>query len=67
MEETASASADNGAPEISERKYPTNLKLLMIGPSAVGKSSLLLRFTDDDFLTVSNRALQLLGQPLSSA
>lgn len=53
MEETASASADNGAPEIAERKYPTNLKLLMIGPSAVGKSSLLLRFTDDDFLTVS--------------
>lgn len=67
MEETASASADNGAPEIAERKYPTNLKLLMIGPSAVGKSSLLLRFTDDDFLTVSGRALQLLGEPLSSA
>ncbi|KAL7424768.1 Ras-related protein Rab-18-B [Cryptotrichosporon argae] len=29
--------------------YPTNLKLLLIGNSSVGKSSLLLRFTDDDF------------------
>lgn len=54
MEGTASSSAyDGAAPEVPEKKYPTNLKLLMIGPSAVGKSSLLLRFTDDDFLTVS--------------
>ncbi|CED84213.1 ras-domain-containing protein [Phaffia rhodozyma] len=29
---------------------PPNLKLLLIGNSSVGKSSLLLRFTDDDFL-----------------
>ncbi|WVQ85108.1 hypothetical protein IAT38_007273 [Cryptococcus sp. DSM 104549] len=33
--------------------YPSglNLKLLLIGNSSVGKSSLLLRFTDDEFLT----------------
>ncbi|KAL7411772.1 P-loop containing nucleoside triphosphate hydrolase protein [Mrakia frigida] len=29
---------------------PPNLKILLIGNSSVGKSSLLLRFTDDDFL-----------------
>ncbi|OCF38409.1 hypothetical protein I317_07823 [Kwoniella heveanensis CBS 569] len=29
----------------------TNLKLLLIGNSSVGKSSLLLRFTDDEFLS----------------
>lgn len=34
-----------------ERTYPSNLKLLLIGNSSVGKSSLLLRFTDDDFLS----------------
>ncbi|KAJ9126230.1 Ras- protein Rab-18A [Naganishia onofrii] len=34
-----------------EKSYPSNLKLLLIGNSAVGKSSLLLRFTDDDFLS----------------
>ncbi|KAI5452564.1 Ras- protein Rab-18 [Naganishia albida] len=33
-----------------DRPYPSNLKLLLIGNSAVGKSSLLLRFTDDGFL-----------------
>ncbi|KAK8866067.1 hypothetical protein IAR55_001218 [Kwoniella newhampshirensis] len=33
--------------------YPSglNLKLLLIGNSSVGKSSLLLRFTDDEFLS----------------
>ncbi|ORX36054.1 ras-domain-containing protein [Kockovaella imperatae] len=30
---------------------PMNLKLLLIGNSSVGKSSLLLRFTDDEFLS----------------
>jgi len=35
----------------NEQTYPTNLKLLLIGNSSVGKSSLLLRFTDDDFLS----------------
>lgn len=29
---------------------PPNLKLLLIGNSSVGKSSLLLRFTDDEYL-----------------
>ncbi|GHJ89826.1 hypothetical protein NliqN6_6228 [Naganishia liquefaciens] len=37
-------------PQVDDRPYPSNLKLLLIGNSAVGKSSLLLRFTDDDFL-----------------
>ncbi|WOO81251.1 Ras-related protein Rab-18-B [Vanrija pseudolonga] len=35
---------------------PTNLKLLLIGNSSVGKSSLLLRFTDDDFLSEEETA-----------
>ncbi|KAG7553517.1 hypothetical protein FFLO_03024 [Filobasidium floriforme] len=35
----------------TDKPYPSNLKLLLIGNSSVGKSSLLLRFTDDDFLS----------------
>ncbi|KAK1926692.1 putative ras-related protein rab-18 [Papiliotrema laurentii] len=35
------------AEEVSQK----NFKLLLIGNSSVGKSSLLLRFTDDDFLS----------------
>ncbi|EJT49887.1 putative Ras-related protein Rab-18 [Trichosporon asahii var. asahii CBS 2479] len=35
---------------------PSNLKLLLIGNSSVGKSSLLLRFTDDDFLSEEETA-----------
>lgn len=46
------STAANGAPVgLSDQAYPTNLKLLLIGNSSVGKSSLLLRFTDDDFLS----------------
>jgi len=31
------------------REYDYLLKLVIVGNSAVGKSSLLLRFTDDEF------------------
>ncbi|ORY32240.1 small GTPase superfamily [Naematelia encephala] len=37
-------------------ELPSNLKLLLIGNSSVGKSSLLLRFTDDDFISEEETA-----------
>lgn len=49
MASSASPTPDPSDPSPS-RQFPTNLKLLLIGNSSVGKSSLLLRFTDDDFL-----------------
>ncbi|GMK53901.1 hypothetical protein CspeluHIS016_0104870 [Cutaneotrichosporon spelunceum] len=41
---------------MSDSPQPSNLKLLLIGNSSVGKSSLLLRFTDDDFLSEEETA-----------
>ncbi|RSH90484.1 hypothetical protein EHS25_001089 [Saitozyma podzolica] len=47
----ASSSSHAGPAGAAGGPPPPNLKLLLIGNSSVGKSSLLLRFTDDDFLT----------------
>jgi len=44
----SSSDATNTVPSINDP--PTTLKLLVIGASSVGKSSLLLRFTDETFL-----------------
>jgi Ras-related protein Rab-18 len=37
-------------PAAAPAPAPPSLKLLLIGNSSVGKSSLLLRFTDDEYL-----------------
>ena len=38
------------APPTSTQPAPINVKLLLIGNSSVGKSSLLLRFSDEQWL-----------------
>ena len=51
---TASVLIDSnskGLMELSNQEYDHLLKLLLVGDTAVGKSSLLLRFTDGTFDT----------------
>lgn len=44
-------SNSKGLMELSNQEYDHLLKLLLVGDTAVGKSSLLLRFTDGTFDT----------------
>lgn len=50
MDPNSSSFADQMPPTKKSDAAPINVKLLLIGNSSVGKSSLLLRFSDEQWL-----------------